>query len=129
MWRRQVHKKRIPKKQRSNPRLVELAKRQYKVQLPDCIKCILKAQNPQQIEEAYKELKSVILKPWDLERKAKSKRYKDFWNDTLDGMVKARKRLYQQALVTGLNKTKAAYEKLDKLTKNYVKRNEQYQGE
>lgn len=53
----------IPGKQRSHPRSVELAKEQYKLQLPECAKCIQKAQNPQEIEEAYEELKRVVLKP------------------------------------------------------------------
>lgn len=119
----------IPRRQRTNPRIVEKARASYIANMTPCLQRIESAETVHELEAAYRKYKDTLLAPWESTRRAKPGRFKGFWNNTLDTMAKRRRKLYRRALTTGAEQDKEAHRKLDKQIKSYVKKNKRNQQE
>lgn len=111
----------IPRKQRSNPTILEAARKEFAHTLPPCLETIEEAETTEQLEAAYERFKQTLLSPWNHTRRKKPGRFKQFWNDTLDAMGKLRRKLYRRALTSGTTSDWNAYRDMDKRIKRHVK--------
>lgn len=86
----------IPRRQRRNPRLLENDGARYQLKLPTCLEGAKSPEGKEELKAAYKRFKETLFHPWEKYRKHKRKRFRTFWNDTLDTMAKHKRRLYRK---------------------------------
>lgn len=115
----------IPRKQRTNPRIVTNARELYETELNKCLEAVQNVTSSEALETAYKAFKVTVLSPWESSTRVKPRRYKNFWNSTLDSLARQRRRLYRAALSEGTTIAREKYKEVDKTIKRLVKKNKE----
>lgn len=91
----------ILQNQRKNPTVIIQAKQQYRRMLPNSLEEAQRAKTTEQLENAFENLRNIILTPWERTRSGKPPWFKPFWNDSLDMAVRHRRSRYRGYLTKG----------------------------
>ena len=81
----------------ANPENVLLGAKHYEEHLPPVSKRFSEISSVQELEDTYKELKAVMLKPWLKLRGTRSSKYKSIWDGCLQRLSRQRDKSFRKA--------------------------------
>ena len=106
----------------ANPENALLAAKHYEEHLPPVSTRFTQISSVQELEDTYKELKAVMLKPWQKLGGTRSSKYKSIWDGRLQRLSRQRDKSFRKALKLNDAESWKEHKRLDREIKISVYR-------